>query len=457
MSRSWARRRRRPWVRSERFSVLTQHRDHAVRATGQRPRRSRTDPESAHALPRRAGPEETMLARMRLSRSVAAVALSVNAILLGEACSDAEPDPIDLACARRADATVSNPRQLEAQRSYVMRTCTADARAPGSTITVEHIDRCTTALVGRDPCLRNPPMECVPPAGTLPMGAACVSGHQCNSGACSARPPACGRCVEARGVGVECVGRECSLGLECRQVTRPPRCGAASCAGGTARCELPARDSEPFSAQAELGEIGDPCVTDYSCRFTLRCVGGKCAGAKLGDRCHPVAKTALLLDECEQGLRCDEVTGTCVEATLSDGENCGGPSRHCRPGTRCGGSSGILPVCARLPALGERCGISDVCALGPRGESVTCYLEGSSNVGTCRLSPPSRLSEAQCRAGTAPACTACTVIAIGKACGYGTGTGHFGEVQAGDPTCDQAASCVSSVCRPADLYACSRD
>lgn len=372
------------------------------------------------------------------------------------------PKEIRDACLRKSTVAVnefltSDPAQREAQRSYIERACIVDAVAPGSTITATDIDSCTAALDGRDPCLQHPPVACAPRAGTLALGAKCVSGHQCGSGACSTRGPSCGVCVAAKSAGESCVERDCAPGLVCRPVTKPPwTCSSPTCAPGSARCEVPERESDLFAASAQRGLIGDSCVTDYGCKRFLHCVDGKCEGGKVGSSCGPTSVTL-----CEPGLSCHAVTKTCVEGTVDPGESC--DSAHpCRAGLFCA-TSLARPVCKSLAGLGEPCGSAAdgaECAPGPRGEEVGChYATHLCTVAIARLE-----TEAACRAASTPACAPCAVTEINGGCG--SGTGAYGTLRPGDVTCDKAAACeitqclprapCTGKCQPSDPYWCSR-
>lgn len=366
------------------------------------------------------------VARRRLALTSGGLCLGFLATLLGASCgggtddSTREPgDPADAsadadaellrACARKAIVQAtgvfdSDPPQHEAQRSYFERACVADATAPGSTISVEHIDRCSAALAARNPCLRHPPIECVPPAGTRSIGARCKSDHQCASGACQGTGGGgCGVCIERPKVGDSCVEpytRSCGLGLACEPLSRSI-CLEAGRIAATARCAEPARETELVAETGARGGFGDACVTDYTCKVGLRCVSGLCQGLTRGDACVSDGITCAINLVCGPGLHCDCTSRTCIDGDLP-------------------------PVCGAV-----------------------VRQDGS---------------ESWCRAGSAPSCAPCRVVPLGGSCGRGGGSN--GESLPTDPVCDRAAicdgvqcgraGCGGGTCRVIDPYGCSR-
>jgi hypothetical protein len=114
------------------------------------------------------------------------------------------------------------------------------------------------------------------------------------------------------------------------------------------------------------GDVGEgaPCTEQagYSdCAVGLECDSGVCVSLcnvtvfGEGEMCFD--EEHVPLGVCDDGLRCDHLTLTCVPVPAL-GEAC--PDGACEPGTHCN-SDPVMPVCVASPADGEPCP-DNICA-----------------------------------------------------------------------------------------------
>jgi hypothetical protein len=197
--------------------------------------------------------------------------------------------------------------------------CVAQLGAPGTAQTPDAMQACATAIA-QQPCsdfLNAVPIgACVPPAGSLTTGAACIANAQCATSFCAMAPTsACGACAAAPKSGDSCASDE-----QCGDR------GGLVCAGGV--CIAP-------------GGRGAGCSGAIPCAAGLTCVGasaqhaGTCqaGGEDAGVACDPTGASGPSCDTT-QGLVCDPRAKRCVVAAFAKG------------GAPCGEIDGGVALCA---------------------------------------------------------------------------------------------------------------
>lgn len=174
---------------------------------------------------------------------------------------------------------------------------------------------------------------CETPAGTLEVGAACISDHQCATGACqkSAAPPACGVCAVPVGLGEPCSNAPCAEGLTC-----------SSGGSNVGLCvEVPANPYDP----PKVGDYCDPALVG-DCGSALRCRDGKCATPV------PLGASCTSARDCVWGGYCDPTATVCKTIELvGEGQSCDPPGVDCSDGFYCKG----IAVCAPYVEDGGPC------------------------------------------------------------------------------------------------------
>ncbi len=187
--------------------------------------------------------------------------------------------------------------------------------------------------------------DALSPRGRRADGAACSTGLQCRSGACSLTLAGCGACVPAdQPLGAPCGGgqsaspllHECARGLYCRpQEPRGGRVERGTCAALPAEgaaCEQGFLCAEGLRCDAgsrcvARGRSGEPCAASSACRDGLWCVAGRCASEVPG-------LGAACTDLCQGGALC--VDGRCRErGAHAAGERCEDLFARCVPGHAC--------------------------------------------------------------------------------------------------------------------------
>jgi hypothetical protein len=183
--------------------------------------------------------------------------------------------------------------------------------------------------------------------GTLPDGAACDNGSQCQGSSCSVHAvDACGTC-QTRG----------GLGAACGAEGQPMCASELACFNST--CVKPKN-------------LGETCTTHSDCRGMLDCVAGVCTKPAIsGEACDTSTR------HCAGGLECGS-SGTCVPLVLPRlGEAC---TSLCQGGALC--NTKVTPrVCVAARQEGESC--SDTGA-----DPCTYFLECVN--GTCQYPAPSQ-------------------------------------------------------------------
>ncbi len=271
--------------------------------------------------------------------------------------------------------------------------CLSSLAAPGTSQTPAKLEACVAAHPGFS-CVDffngTPPADCVPSAGELPQGAACVTSAQCASTYCAvSQTEVCGSCQPLPVVGASCaVQTDCGRELGCARVVNAP---SGVCA--------------PWVSQ------GGACLNgEKPCKAGLSCVGedpvgktdGACqpAGAAAGTACDGSRKTMAGCD-ANLGLACvpakqGSPIGTCqalqiVVAGATCGEIGGKPPTGfsvCKASALCQKAAPADPTgtCVVAAADGSPCDIDP--AKGPPCLAPTkCVIKGGAGTaGTCTLS-----------------------------------------------------------------------
>ena len=261
--------------------------------------------------------------------------------------------------------------------------CQNQMALPGSGMTPAGLEACASA-VEASPCeFFDLPTACAF-YGSLPGGAVCNEGFQCESGQCEASsftvPPgqiwpyrSCGTCLPAAGVGQACAGSGTPVG-----------CAAnATCSGGDA--------SASTCVPVTSGGVGATCDNGNKllCNEGLFCADGQCmpladAGAPCDDEPNPPGNPG----GCAPPLSCVGEAGTSSCSVGATGAFCTqhmdcAPGLDCVPGPCPGGqvdcSSGtcgpVTWVGAGEPCDGfaTRCLVRS-CLLGPGPGGQMCPL-----------------------------------------------------------------------------------
>jgi hypothetical protein len=247
--------------------------------------------------------------------------------------------------------------------------CLNDIALPGSGMTTATVDACASAL-DSSPCELpdGPPLACNF-IGSLPSGAACNEGLQCQSGQCPGTaafspegpigPYTCGTCAPFVAVGQVCGGTSsggcasnaaCLLGAGMETAAEPTYFCAALTQGdvGAACDDLSTTCKTGLYCAAQTGlcttlrDAGAPCGEGATppgdpggCTAPLSCVGLPGMAT-----CSIGAAGAFCLDDgdCSPGLGC--LPGPCTRATARIGCAASGtcaPVEWAQPGQACDG------------------------------------------------------------------------------------------------------------------------
>jgi hypothetical protein len=302
--------------------------------------------------------------------------------------------------------------EAQRRRARFEQVCENQKALPGSGVTDASLEACAAAL-DRSPCeLPNGDPAVCNFHGSLPGGASCNEGLQCESGRCSGTeiflpgfgqsgPIICGTCEppastgEVCGYDAGCVGdgvciidphtadagmstytcvspAEGTLGDDCDDLYKVCEVGLY-CSALTGHCERLARTGEA------CGE-----VTGYpgGCAPALSCVDGKCALGSEGDFCQGDL-------DCAPGLGCGSLSlqpSKCEAVTWADaGEPCDGYRTRCRLGScdRGGPVPGTYTCPTVLadgaPCTAVGCDTFAICFRPTRADA------GTAQSGTCTL------------------------------------------------------------------------
>jgi MYXO-CTERM domain-containing protein len=324
---------------------------------------------------------------------------------------------------------------------------------------------------------------------SLPLGAACVTAGDCQSGFCADRvccATACndpcvtcnsaaspGTCVPAaqpqRGNRPRCTndgtvcGGSCNgtdvtcvypaAGIDCRAASCPSiyyAIPAATC-DGMGTCPRTVTYCEPYAC--ESGACATTCTTDADCASTnYYCGQGACLAKKM------LAAACASADECQSGFCADghccmtACTGQCAQCATSQ-------YGYCLPVTG-------APVGGRAPCASD----GSACAGSCTGSFLDCYFPANIPCGakTCTagiLSTPSCDGKGACDphnyacdpyqcASSQPACaTSCTADSSCAADGWCSAGSCVKKLQTG--ACTRASQCASGFC--VDGQCCDRE
>ena len=251
--------------------------------------------------------------------------------------------------------------------------CVNALAAPGTGQTPEHVESCVAAKKAQS-CTEFfsgvAPAECLTPAGSLQIGAACAVSGQCASAFCSvAANASCGSCAAAPTVGTPCkTEAACGDTLGCSaagQCATPMTVGGSCddqhpCIAGSVVCATLKDDGGiGRTCQLEVQTAGDECdannlgAPDCDLGYGLVCIAKKCVAATAataGSVCGADA-TNKSFAECVGGATCEGPMAQrkCV-APAMDGQACStiaGP--HCLDPANCvvgsGGDAGTASSC----------------------------------------------------------------------------------------------------------------
>ena len=186
--------------------------------------------------------------------------------------------------------------------------CVADVKAanaagiaalPGTNVGDATIKACAAALDTAVCALGTSNLADCVLKGTLPLGASCYDGRQCEVARCKRvyADADCGVCTAAANEGAACFGTEdCAFGLECDggKCAKPLEAGAA-CTDGPPSCKGGLVCAKSKCATAV--EIGGACTpAGKECRGGLVCESGACKA--------PAVKVAVLGASCKDGETC---------------------------------------------------------------------------------------------------------------------------------------------------------
>jgi hypothetical protein len=284
-------------------------------------------------------------------------------------------------------------------RTRFVELCQDAMTLPGSRMTPGELEACAAAQSATSCDSIVSPPECHI-TGSLPAGAPCNTGWQCQSGSCSytmrsadGRPPVvsgCGTCTAAANIGQSCAESGCVQGSACAPSPNgaAPTCVAITAGDAGAHCD-------GMAALCKVSLYCDPA--------SHTCTAGRRAGASCEDSSH-----------CKAGLACLGKPGaaTCVAPAAAGGA--------CQASDGC--ASGL--ACAR----GRCAPVTWASAGQPCGGAARCL------VGSCIFDPPRGTEHGRCP----------TVIADGQPCSSADTTS----------TCDELSFCVKGVCTLEGSVAC---
>lgn len=282
-------------------------------------------------------------------------------IARGQRCSSAADDFVtddfDAYCARILNAPGT---QIDLQR---LATCAEKTRGLACDVSTETVKECDVLRDAK---------------GTLPNGAPCGTGLQCQSGSCARATVGpgvmkCGTCQSPAAVGESCAELRCSAEAMCSQSgDATPICKAAVPVGTACStsefCERGAycdtAGTHTCRTNPRENEICTRTTGAVSCAGELNCIGGVCRPARaLGETCANDS-------ECDRYLACSTTTQKCVSARVGLGATCGvAPKASCDRGLTCFENKCVQPL---APGAACREGGIDCAPFYYCGPSVTC-------------------------------------------------------------------------------------
>ncbi len=212
-------------------------------------------------------------------------------------------------------------------------TCTSFLSLPGNATTAAYLATCAAATLAA-PCAETFPAVCNTIAGTLAVGASCVSDSQCQSISCSfgasavddggSPSSACGQCAPTLAAGQSCAAEitalSCNENYVCEEPNGQPICvpftyGAAGdpCNQMGAECDTTSFCNLATLTCQAVGGVGAPCTAVSQCATGLTCIGGACAADSGAAPTMAVAGAA-----CSDAVPC--IAGTC---SIAPGQSTG--------------------------------------------------------------------------------------------------------------------------------------
>lgn len=248
-------------------------------------------------------------------------------------------------CTTQAGASRSDSRwqQLEDRMRLA---CASSLSLPGTGLTPAGISVCANAVRNASCTLDSDDLpQCDFPNGTLADGAACNSGEQCKSGACTKMSSgtgssACGVCAARVAIGGDC--------------STNPRCVEdATCSSTSKTCVAMIRNG--------VGGSCDGAKYEY-CQSGLYCE----SATKICKERLPAGAACTSSTPCQSGLTCNATSKTCVAPTsVGEGQTCGGTTFiRCASGLACEPTSSKCVKITWVAPLGDCSAFGSQCEHG---------------------------------------------------------------------------------------------
>jgi hypothetical protein len=347
---------------------------------------------------------------MQLRTTISLFFTGISLAAISVACSSSSSGgSASTSCANFAGAEIDTeircgaaaPISSDERANYVSRfsiICNDELSAPGTGITTAFLDGCAAALEKNPSCTGAIP-ECVEPAGSLAIGAACGADNQCASTRCELSSNGqnspdggatltvitCGVCGATVADGAACQsGDVCVAGDECTNGTCQKE---TTSSGGTgaigSSCQADADCATPNRCDITQGICAAPGTAGQACSVSSDCASGLICNVSTEQCEAPVASGGPCTGgDCASGLGCDATTKKCTTITFAaQGAACDDDAILCDRGTCNIGSSGgaNAGVCPTILADGAPCGIAANTACDDFAECID---------GTCQISNP---------------------------------------------------------------------
>jgi hypothetical protein len=277
------------------------------------------------------------------------------------------------------------------------RACLDQLAMPGSAYTAEDLQACATATEAAE-CGSpdGPPLAC-DLRGSLPGGAPCISGTECQSGQCrgttgpsdpGGTPPeatVCGKCAPVASLGEPCDEAVCPKNAACMTTTP-----SASDPGYQCTAVVVGALGSTCDHLTALCEPGAYCRQSHECTL-LGGVGAPCNGTATNG--------------CKQPYVCDEASRTCQPPGTAGAGCVHSGDRGCAVGFGCTWDGQCEPIEWSKP--GEPCDDARRCLVGSCGS--TSYLIGppGPESGVCPVVIPDGQACEPAKGGTCDSTSAC--------------------------------------------------
>jgi hypothetical protein len=275
--------------------------------------------------------------------------------------------------------------------------CQNQIALPGSGMTPTTVEACAAALDASSCELPYGPPAVCNFHGSLPGGAPCNEGLQCQSGLCGGTalfgaggqlgPWTCGTCEPFAAIGKACSPGGCSADAICLAKGKTSVCVAitqgdvgATCDALAAQCKTGLYCSAQTGRCAKPAGAGEPCGEGSDpggCAAPLGCAGTPetCRSGSVGAQC-------ISDPDCASGLGCGP-SGTCNPVSwVAAGQVCDGYNTRC-----------LVGVCQNCGPMAENCEIYSL------GTCPTVAPDGQ----PCGLTPSTCDTVAECFSPTGPA------------------------------------------------------